>query len=191
MIRRNAPARLAMGCLTAALVTCLLTGPAMAQTPDARSPDAHSPDAHSPDAQSGLEAIEGHENWKLGMTRAQAEAAEPRAEARDCAGATCLQYADERFPTAQVDVSARFNEAGLMDVIVVIMKPEPGNNRCRRISAQLAAFYTARHGETMPVSAEAWIWSSPEASLTLLNHCGAASEPAINILFEAVGAPAD
>jgi len=137
--------------------------------------------------------IEGHENWKLGMTLAEAEAAEPRAERRDCAGATCLLYADQRFPTAEVDVSARFDAAEMLDVIVVIMKPQPGGNRCKRISAQLAAFYTAAHGETMPISAEAWVWTTPEASLTLLNHCdgdeSGANEGVINILFEDLGKP--
>jgi hypothetical protein len=137
--------------------------------------------------------IEGHENWKLGMTLAEAEAAEPRAERRDCAGATCLLYADERFATTEVDVSARFDAAEMLDVIVVIMKPQPGGNRCKRISAQLAAFYTAAHGETMPISAEAWVWTTPEASLTLLNHCdggeSGAGEGVINILFEDLGKP--
>jgi hypothetical protein len=137
--------------------------------------------------------IEGHEKWKLGMTKDEAQAAEPRAEPKDCPGGTCLHYADERFPTADVDVSARFTEDGFLDVIVVVMKPQPGDNRCRRISAQLAAFYTASHGETMPVSGEAWVWTTPKASLTLLNHCdGDASgggEDTINILFEALGHP--
>lgn len=140
-------------------------------------------------AAADVRPIEGHANWKLGMTLAEAEAAEPRAERRDCAGATCLQYADERFPTAEVDVSARFNGDERLDVIVVIMKPQPGGNRCKRISAQLAAFYTAAHGQTMPVSAEAWIWSDPKASLTLLNHCESAEPGVINILFEALALP--
>ncbi|GAB4358692.1 MAG: hypothetical protein Kow00114_11100 [Kiloniellaceae bacterium] len=140
-------------------------------------------------AANDIRPIEGHENWRLGMTLAEAEAAEPRAERRDCAGATCLQYADERFPTAAVDVSARFNGDQRLDVIVVIMKPQPGDNRCKRISAQLAAFYTAAHGETMPVSAEAWVWTDPRASLTLLNHCDSAEPGVINILFEALALP--
>ena len=146
-------------------------------------------------AQAGTRPIEGHEKWKLGMTKAEALAAEPRAEPKDCPGGTCLHYADERFPTAAVDVSARFAEDDFLDVIVVVMKPQPGDNRCRRISAQLAAFYTAAHGETMPVSGEAWVWTDPKASLTLLNHCdedGAgdgSAEPTINILFEALGRP--
>jgi len=142
-----------------------------------------------PPAQADTRPIEGHENWKLGMTLGEAEAAEPRAERRDCAGATCLHYADERFATAKVDVSARFSDDEMLDVIVVIMKPQPGDNRCKRISAQLAAFYTAAHGETMPVSAEAWVWSTPEASLTLLNHCDSGPQGVINILFEDLGRP--
>lgn len=141
--------------------------------------------------------IEGHENWKLGMTKAEALAAEPRAEPRDCEGGTCLHYADQRFPTAEVDVFARFAEDDFLDAIVVTMKPQPGDNLCRRIAAQLAAFYTAAHGETLPVSGVAWVWSGPEAALTLLNHCdgdpaGGGSgpgDPAINILFEAVERP--
>ena len=139
--------------------------------------------------------IEGHENWKLGMTKADALAVEPRAEPKDCDGGTCLHYADERFPTAEVDVSARFAEDDFLDAIVVTMRPQPGNNRCRRIAAQLAAFYTSAHGETMPVSAVAWVWTQPEAALTLLNHCDGAAdedapeEPTINILFEALGRP--
>ena len=133
--------------------------------------------------------IEGHENWKLGMTKAEALTAEPRAVPKDCAGGSCLHYADDRFPTAEVDVSARFAEDDFLDVIVVVMKPQPGDNRCRRISAQLAAFYTAAHGETMPVSGEAWVWTDPKASLTLLNHCddAGAEQGTINILFEALG----
>ena len=72
------------------------------------------------------------------------------------------------------------------------LTPDPGDNRCKRISAQLAAFYTAAHGETMPVSQEAWVWTTPKASLTLLNHCEAAAaggEGVINILFEALAHP--
>lgn len=139
--------------------------------------------------------IEGHENWKLGMTRSEALAAEPRAEPKDCAGGTCLYYADERFPTAAVEVTARIAEDDFLDAIVVTMKPQPGDNRCRRIAAQLAAFYTAAHGETLPVSAMSWVWTQPEAGLTLLNHCEASAtaeapdEPTINILFEALGRP--
>lgn len=141
--------------------------------------------------------IEGHENWKLGMTKAEAQAAEPRSEPKACDGGTCLHYADERFPTAEVDVSARFDGEDFLDAIVVTMKPQPGDNRCRRISAQLAAFYTAAHGETLPVSDVAWVWTGPKAALTLLNYCegnpdedGGPEEPTINILFEAVGRPA-
>lgn len=141
--------------------------------------------------------IEGHENWKLGMTKAVAQAAEPRAEPKECDGGTCLHYADERFPTAEVDVSARFAEGDFLDVIVVTMKPQPGDNRCRRIAAQLAAFYTAAHGETMPVSEVAWVWTEPKAALTLLNYCdgdaaddgSGPAEPTINILFEALERP--
>jgi|GEM_PF-6751191 len=141
--------------------------------------------------------IEGHESWKLGMTQAMAEAAEPRAAPRDCDGRTCLHYSDERFPTAAVEVSARFTEDGFLDTIVVTMKPQPGDNRCRRIAAQLAAFYTAAHGETLPLSGVAWMWSEPKASLTLLNHCDGdpsgdgspPEEPTINILFEALQRP--
>jgi len=165
-----------MRCALAAAAACLLvlfSAPAGAQT----------------------RPIEGHESWKLGMTRAEALAAEPRAEPKDCDGGTCLHYADERFPTAAVDVSARFAADDFLDAIVVTMKPQPGDNRCRRIATQLAAFYTAAHGETLPVSAVTWVWTQPEAALTLLNHCdgagvgGAPEEPTINILFEALGRP--
>ena len=151
----------------------------------------------APPAGAQTRPIEGHENWNLGMTKAEALAAEPRAEPKECDGGTCLHYTDERFPTADVDVSARFAEDDFLDVIVVTMKPDPGDNRCQRIAAQLAAFYTAAHGQTMPVSGVAWVWTTPEASLTLLRYCdgnpagdgSGPGEPTINILFEALGRP--
>jgi hypothetical protein len=145
-------------------------------------------------ARAQTKPIEGHENWKLGMTLAEALAAEPRAERHACQEATCLHYDDQRFATAEVDASARFDGNDFLDVIVVIMKPQPGDNRCRRIAAQLAAFYTAAHGETMPVSEVAWVWTTPEASLTLLNHCDsdqADEGGTINILFESLVHQAD
>jgi len=136
-----------------------------------------------------IRPIEGHENWKLGMSTAEALAAEPRAEQRDCDGATCLHYADRRFASAEIAVSARFNAADRLDVIIVTMAVKPGDNRCLRLAAQLAAFYTAAHGETLPLSGETWIWTSPEASLTLLKNCRIGEEGMINILFEAVSQP--
>lgn len=134
--------------------------------------------------------IEGHENWKLGMTMAEALAAEPRAESHDCGEAVCLRYADRRFATAVIAVSARFGAADALDVIIVTMAVKPGNNRCQQLSARLAAFYTAAHGETMPLSEETWIWSSPEANLTLLRDCKTGAQGMINILVEAVSRPA-
>ena len=143
--------------------------------------------AAQPGTQPGTQTrpIEGHENWKLGMPLAAAEAAEPRAKRSDCAEAICLHYADERFPSAQIGVSSRFNDADALDVIIVSMAVKPGDNRCKRLYVQLAAFYTAAHGDTLPVSPESWVWSSPEASLTLLNDCTAGEGGVINILFEA------
>ena len=129
--------------------------------------------------------IEGHENWKLGMTLAEAQAAEPRARQSACAEATCLHYADQRFSSAQIGVSARFNDTDALDVIIVSMAVKPGDNRCKRLYVQLAAFYTAAHGETLPVSPESWAWNSPGASLTLLNDCAAGEGGMINILIEA------
>lgn len=132
--------------------------------------------------------IEGHENWKLGMSTAEALAAEPRAEQHDCDGASCLHYADQRFAaSADIAVSARFDAADRLDVIIVTMAVKPGDNRCLRLSAQLAAFYTASHGETLPLSGETWVWTSPAASLTLLRNCRIGQEGMISILFEAVG----
>lgn len=134
--------------------------------------------------------IEGHENWKLGMTLGEALAAEPRAERRDCDGATCLHYADQRFASAEIDVSARFDDAERLDLIVVTMAVQPGDNRCLRLATQLAAYYTAAHGQTLPLSGETWTWTSPQASLTLLRNCRIGREGRIDILFEAVGKPA-
>lgn len=138
--------------------------------------------------------IEGHENWKLGMSMAEALAAEPRAERHECDGSTCLHYADRRFSTADIAVSARFDASDALDVIVVTMAVKPVEtveNLCRRVYTQLAAFYTAAHGETLPVSRDAWIWSSPDASLTLLSRCGPGEDDVVNILVEAVDRPAD
>ena len=136
--------------------------------------------------------IEGHENWKLGMSSAEALAAEPRAERRSCSGVTCLHYADERFSSsADIAVSARFDAADQLDVIIITMAVKPGDNRCLRLSAQLAAYYTASHGETLPLSGETWVWTSPEASLTLLRNCRIGQEGMINILFEATAGSAE
>lgn len=135
--------------------------------------------------------IEGHDNWKLGMTRAAAQAAEPRAEAFDCDGDDCLRYTDHRFASAEIAVSAHFTEADVLDVIVVEMAVKPGENLCRRLFAQLAAFYTSAHGVTAPVSQDAWVWTSPQATLSLLTSCKADEAGTINILFQASGAAAD
>lgn len=141
----------------------------------------------APAAAQDVRPIEGHENWKLGMSMAEALAAEPRAERRDCGDATCLHYADRRFASAEIAVSAHFDAAAdALDVIVITMAVKPGDNRCQRLYAQLAAFYTAAHGETLPVSQDAWIWSQPEATLTLLNRCRSDEQKTINILFESL-----
>jgi len=140
----------------------------------------------SPAAAQEVRPIEGHENWKLGMTLAEALAAEPRAARHACAESTCLHYADRRFPTAEVAVSAHFDAAETLDIIVITMDVKPGDNRCQRVYAQLAAFYTAAHGETLPVSREAWIWSQPQATLSLLSQCGEGQDETINILFESL-----
>ena len=138
-------------------------------------------------ASADIRPIEGHENWKLGMTQAEALAAEPRAEPHDCESAYCLHYADERFASAEIDVSARFNAADSLDLIIVTLAVQPGDNRCLRLATQLAAFYTAAHGETLPISGETWVWTSPEASLPLLRNCRIGQQGRIDILFEAVG----
>lgn len=132
--------------------------------------------------------IEGHENWKLGMTRAEALAAEPRAEPIACDEDDCLRYSDHRFASAEIAVSAHFTEADVLDVIVVEMAVKPGENLCRRLYAQLAAFYTSAHGQTAPISQDAWVWSSPQATLSLLTTCKANSAGNISILFQATGA---
>lgn len=140
----------------------------------------------APAAAQDVRPIEGHENWKLGMNLAEALAAEPRAERRSCADSTCLHYADRRFPTADIAVSAHFSAAEVLDIIVITMNVKPGDNRCRRVYAQLAAFYTAAHGETLPMSREAWVWSQPQATLSLLSQCGQGEQGTINILFESL-----
>ena len=134
--------------------------------------------------------IEGHENWKLGMTQAEAQAAEPRAEAIACAEDSCLRYTDHRFATAEIAVSAHFTEADVLDVIVVEMAVQPGENFCRRLFAQLAAFYTSAHGVTAPVSQDAWVWTSPQATLSLLTTCKTNTAGNINILFQSTEAAA-
>lgn len=137
------------------------------------------------DAAAQTRPIEGHENWKLGMTQAEAQAAEPRARAIDCEGDACLRYRDHRFASADITVSAHFTAQDVLDVIVVDMAVEAGENLCRRLYAQLAAFYTAAHGQTAPISQDAWVWTSPAASLSLLTSCKAHEAGTINILFEA------
>ena len=118
------------------------------------------------------------------MTKAEAQAAEPRAEPFDCAEDDCLRYTDHRFATAEIAVSAHFTEADFLDVIVVDMAVKPGENLCRRLFAQLAAFYTSAHGVTSPISQDAWVWSSPQATLSLLTTCRANEAGNINILFQ-------
>lgn len=140
-------------------------------------------------ARAEVQPIKGHENWTLGMSRAEALAAEPRAAPHDCAGASCLHYADRRFAGAEIEVSARFNAADRLDVIIVTLDVAPGDNRCLRLATQLAAYYTAAHGETLPISGETWIWTSPQASLTLLRQCRIGQEGRISILFEAAAPP--
>lgn len=138
--------------------------------------------------------IEGHENWKLGMTQAEARAAEPRADPIDCDEDDCLRYSDDRFASADITVSAHFTEADVLDVIVVDMAVKPGENLCRRLYAQLAAFYTAAHGQIAPINQDAWVWTSPRATLSLLTTCKANEAGKINILFQstdAAGASAD
>jgi hypothetical protein len=132
--------------------------------------------------------IEGHENWKLGMTQAEALAAEPRAEPIDCDADDCLRYSDHRFASADITVSAHFTAADVLDVIVIDMAVKPGENLCRRLYAQLAAFYTAAHGQTAPISQDAWVWTSPQATLSLLTTCKANEAGNINILFQSTGA---
>lgn len=135
--------------------------------------------------------IEGHENWKLGMSMEQAQAAEPRAERHDCGEGTCLHYADQRFPSADIAVSAHFNGDDAMDVIIVTMAVKPGDNLCKKLYAQLAAFYTSAHGNTLPVNEHTWVWTTPQATLTLLDNCKSDDDNTINILYEAQGRPAD
>jgi hypothetical protein len=76
----------------------------------------------------------------------------------------------------------------VLDVIVVEMAVKPGENLCRRLYAQFAAFYTSAHGQTAPISQDAWVWTSPRATLSLLTTCKAHEAGKISILFQSTGA---
>jgi hypothetical protein len=126
--------------------------------------------------------IEGHQNLKLGMTVAQAAAAEPRAKPdRECPDGTCLEYFDRRFLSTGYQVRADFGVDNTLHSIALSMLMPQGEAPCRRQLGTAARDFTRAYGTPDSISDGVTTWQDPLAAVVLTDGCAAAGGSVIVI----------
>lgn len=133
--------------------------------------------------------IEGHQNLKLGMTIAEASAAEPLAEPvaqpdSACPPGTCLAYFDRRFLGNGYRVRAEFGPDDSLHRIALSMLIARGESPCRRQLQNTAKDFTRAYGAPQNVANGVTTWQDGEAAIALTDRCTAAAGSTIAIVID-------
>lgn len=126
--------------------------------------------------------IEGHQNLRLGMTEAEATAAEPLARPEnDCPSGRCLGYFDRRFLGAGYAVRADFGRADSLRSISLSMLVAQGEAPCRRQLQTTTRDFTRAYGKPDSVNDGVTTWQDALAAIALTDGCGTAGGSTIDI----------
>ncbi|MGD1879685.1 MAG: hypothetical protein ACFB13_19550 [Kiloniellaceae bacterium] len=126
--------------------------------------------------------IEGHQNLRLGMTLAEAEAAEPRAQPDgNCPDGTCLGYFDRRFLSTGYQVLAVFGADDSLHSIALSMLMAQGEASCRRQLGTAARDFTRSYGAPDSTADGISTWHDSTAAIVLTDGCAAAGGSTIAI----------
>ena len=116
--------------------------------------------------------IEGHQNLKLGMTIAEAIAAEPLAKPdNSCPPGTCLAYFDRRFLSTGYQVRADFGTEDRLRSILLSMRVKLGEAPCRRQLQSVAKDFTRTYGAPESAVDGVTNWQDARAAVALTDGC--------------------
>jgi len=126
--------------------------------------------------------IEGHQNLRLGMTEAEATAAEPLARPEgDCPSGRCLGYFDRRFLSTGYQVLADFGTADSLRRISLSMLVPQGEAPCRRELQTTTRDFVRAYGKPASVADGITTWQGALAAIALTDGCSAAGGSTIDI----------
>lgn len=126
--------------------------------------------------------IEGHQNWRLGMTEAEAAAAEPLAQPEgDCPSGRCLGYFDRRFLSTGYQVLADFGTADSLRRISLSMLVAQGEAPCRRQLQSATRDFIRAYGKPDSVADGVTTWQDPLAAIALTDGCATTGGSTIDI----------
>jgi hypothetical protein len=126
--------------------------------------------------------IEGHQNLRLGMTEAEATAAEPLARPEgDCPSGRCLGYFDRRFLSTGYQVRADFGTADSLRRISLSMLVAQGEAPCRREVQTATRDFIRSYGKPDSVAEGVTTWQDTLAAIALTDGCSAAGGSTIDI----------
>lgn len=126
--------------------------------------------------------IEGHQNLRLGMTEAEAAAAEPLARPEgDCPSDRCLGYFDRRFLGTGYQVRADFGSADSLRRISLSMLVAQGEAPCRRQLQSATRDFTRAYGKPDSVNDGVTTWQGTLAAIALTDGCAPAGGSTIEI----------
>jgi len=129
--------------------------------------------------------IEGHQNLKLGMTLAEAVAAEPSAKPdKSCPAGTCLGYFDRRFLGNGYQVLADFGPDDSLHSIALSMLMAQGETPCRRQVQSAAKDFTRAHGAPDSVADGVTRWHVGQTAIALTDGCAAIGGSTIAITID-------
>ena len=129
--------------------------------------------------------IEGHQNLRLGMTIAEAIAAEPLARPdNSCPPDTCLSYFDRRFLSTGYQVRADFGTEDRLRSILLSMRVKLGEAPCRRQLRSAAEDFTRTYGAPESDSDGVTTWQDARAAVVLTDGCAAAAGSTIAITID-------
>lgn len=127
----------------------------------------------------------GHQNLRLGMTVAEALAAEPLARPdAGCPPGTCLGYFDRRFLNTGFRVLADFGPNDSLHRIALSMLAAQGEAPCRRELQSAARDFTRIHGAPDAVADGVTTWRNGPAAIALADGCAAAGGSTIAITID-------
>lgn len=126
--------------------------------------------------------IEGHQNLRLGMTEAEATAAEPLARPEnDCPSDHCLHYFDRRFLGTGYEVRADFGSANSLRRISLSMQVAQGEAPCRRQLQSATRDFTRAYGKPVSVNDGVTVWQDALAAIALTDGCAPIGGSTIDI----------
>ncbi len=127
----------------------------------------------------------GHQNLRLGMSIAEALAAEPLARSDPgCPPGTCLGYFDRRFLNTGYSVLADFGPNDSLRRIALSMVATQGEAPCRRELQSAARDFSRIHGAPDTVADGVTTWRNGPAAIALADGCAKAAGSTIAITID-------